>query len=317
MADETTGSVDVIIAAWNSAATIERSVRSALADPAVAKVIVIDDASTDGTVLAAAQGDDGTGRLDIETLPVNGGPSRARNAALDRSKAAWICVLDADDFFEGHRVSRLLTFAGEADAVADDILQVTDTQVGLMAPVPLLSEAPFAPWTIDFETFVARNITAPRTSRKELGFLKPIMRRSFLDAHRLRYAEHLRLGEDFALYASALARGAQYVIVPAQGYVSVVREGSLSSRHSKSDLVGLRDFDNELLRSEQLDAREQRVLKRHARSLDARVQWLEIIEAVKSRDAGRFARPFFRSPAVSKFLLLRLWEQARLRAGRS
>ncbi len=43
----------ILIAARNAAATIERAVRSAAADPAVS-IIVIDDHSTDDTVLARA-----------------------------------------------------------------------------------------------------------------------------------------------------------------------------------------------------------------------------------------------------------------------
>ncbi len=41
--------VDVLIAVWNDARTIERAVRSALSDAYVNHVIVIDDASTDDT----------------------------------------------------------------------------------------------------------------------------------------------------------------------------------------------------------------------------------------------------------------------------
>jgi glycosyltransferase involved in cell wall biosynthesis len=52
--------VAVLIAAHNAAATIGAAVRSALAQPEACEVIVVDDASTDGTgtaALAAAQGD--------------------------------------------------------------------------------------------------------------------------------------------------------------------------------------------------------------------------------------------------------------------
>jgi hypothetical protein len=95
----------------------------------------------------------------------------------------------------------------------------------------------------------------------------------------------------------------------------VVREGSLSARHSEADLVGLRDFDGQLVQRERLSPGERRVLRQHALSLDARVQWLEVIDAVKTRDAVRFVRPFFRSATVSSFLVSRLWEQTRLRSG--
>ena len=56
--------VDVLIAVWNDAGTIERAVRSALSDAYVNNVIVIDDASTDDTasVVASLQAE-AAGRL--------------------------------------------------------------------------------------------------------------------------------------------------------------------------------------------------------------------------------------------------------------
>src|SRR3569832_1510291 len=107
MPPSTDQSVDVVIAAWNSATTIERAVRSALADPAVSHVIVIDDASDDDTAARAAAVTDSP-HLIVRKLPSNAGPSRARNVALELSTAAWISVLDADDYFDGPRIGELL-----------------------------------------------------------------------------------------------------------------------------------------------------------------------------------------------------------------
>ena len=65
-----------------------------------------------------------------------------------------------------------------------------------------------------------------------------MLRRSFLDAHGLRYNEDLRLGEDYDLYARALAKGARYKVVHGCGYAAVVRSDSLSGRHKTRDLCG-------------------------------------------------------------------------------
>ena len=59
---------------------------------------------------------------------------------------------------------------------------------------------------LDLASFVDGSI-ARRKSHAELAFLHPVMRRSFLDDHQLRYNAELRLGEDYDLYARALARG--------------------------------------------------------------------------------------------------------------
>lgn len=66
MIDSAENNVCVIIAAKNASDTIGLAVASALREPEVAEVVVIDDGSTDGTAAAARQADDGSGRLIIQ-----------------------------------------------------------------------------------------------------------------------------------------------------------------------------------------------------------------------------------------------------------
>src|SRR5262249_20890106 len=155
---------------------------------------------------------------------------------------------------------------------------------------------------LSFEQFVRGNVTRRGLLRRELGFLKPLIRRAFLDRHRLRYDERLRLGEDYALYARALAAGARFLLIPAEGYVSVMRDDSISSRHSREDLELLRDSDKDLIAQTSLTAGERQALKSHYQSVDCRVQWAVAIEAVKSREFARFMATFGCSPKVSLFL---------------
>jgi succinoglycan biosynthesis protein ExoU len=164
---------------------------------------------------------------------------------------------------------------------------------------------------------VLGNIQPYGILRKELGFLKPLIRRSFLDHHHLRYNEALRLGEDYALYARALALRARFLVVPARGYASVVRADSISARHDKRDLERLRDSDLELTVSRILTPRERRALKKHYSSVDCRVQWLAVIEAVKLRRYVQFMAAFCRSPKVSVFLMRCLFEQLSQRIGKA
>jgi succinoglycan biosynthesis protein ExoU len=299
-------SVDVIIAAWNCADTIERAIQSALIQPDVRKVIVVDDASADDTALRATALATKTDRVMVRRLVSNCGPSNTRNVALEMSDAPWIAMLDSDDLFLPTRIRALLAYADGHDFIADDLLQVPEGQVEGAGRRPALFNHGSGAYRLTLEDFVLGNIGRRGTQRKELGFLKPLMRSSFLHRNGLRYDERLRLGEDYLLYAHALACGARFVLAPVQGYVSVIRPDSISGRHTRQDLEQLRDANLELGRISTLTARERLALRQHYRSIDARAQWLAVIDAVKARSPVRVVLPFCRSPQVSLFLAKQL-----------
>lgn len=309
-------SVCVIIAAYNAQETIARAVASALAEPGVAEVVVVDDASSDATLARAGAADDGSRRLKLLAQPHNSGPSAARNRAIAESLSPWLCVLDADDFFLPQRIAGLLSYAGQADFIADNIWQVPEDRIDGPRR-SLLEPPPQTPQMISFRQFVLSNITRSGKPRAELGFIKPLIKRSFLDTHGLRYREHMRLGEDFELYARALGLGARLLLVPAQGYVSVVRPNSLSGRHSETDLKHLRDCGRDLLASLPLSPPARRALRRHFLSMDCRLQWRLLILAVKNRDIRSAAATFLRPWPVPWYLAGQLARQCVLRGSRA
>jgi succinoglycan biosynthesis protein ExoU len=307
--------VDVLIAVFNNANTIERAVRSALSNLQVNCVIVVDDGSTDATSSVVKILRDEVGqRLDFHQLDRNEGPSVARNRGLGLSIAPWIAVLDGDDYFLPNRIAALLAACEGADFIADDQLQVKEEDADEAMPTGELLVGHQAVITLDLATFVAKNLSKRKHQRKEFGFLKPIMRRSFLDMHQLRYDEKLRLGEDFILYARALAAGAVFKVIPSRTYVSLVRSDSISGNHAKRDLEQLRESSKVLAMLPQLKASERRLIRQHWNSIDARVQWLNVIDAVKKRNFTAFVSPFFTCRTSFVFLVSQLWEQVVLRS---
>jgi len=307
--------VDVIIAVFNNANTIENAVNSALSNAEVNRVIVVDDGSRDETpsVMRSLMGKVGE-RLAFLQVDHNEGPSAARNRGLELSDAPWVAILDGDDYFLPNRFAALLDASEGADFVADDQVQVMEenSDDALAGGEVLVGHNETI--AVDLATFIAQNLSKGRRQRKEFGFLKPIMRRSFLDLHRLRYDENLRLGEDFVLYATALAMGAVFKVVPFKTYVSVVRSSSISGNHSKGDLERLRERSIDLATLPQLTVSERRLFRQHSDSIDARVQWLNVIDAVKRRSVTAFVSPFFIRWATFVFLLGQLWEQVVLRS---
>jgi succinoglycan biosynthesis protein ExoU len=302
--------VAVIIAAWRASATIGQAVATALGQRETAEVIVVDDCSNDeGATLAAAQAaDDGTGRLKIIALDRNSGPSHARNVAIAASRAPWIAVLDSDDFMEPGRFAALLALAHEGyDLIADDLMQTPEGK-----PVsegrPLWFRGDSTPIDVDFSLFIGSNIPRADRHRSELGFLKPLMRRTFLERHELGYNEAMRLGEDYDLYARALSLGARMRLVPYAGYVSIWRANSLSATRSRADLLAFEAADDRLLASDRLKPTEKWLVRDHRFTTRSRILWIDVIDLLKAGKPFRALSIVLRDPRQAPYVLRGLWK---------
>ncbi len=302
----------VVIAAMNARQTIARAVSSALAQAGVGEVIVIDDASRDSTAKAAMEADDGSGRLIVMRLAHNEGPAAARNQALTRSRLPYFCILDADDYMLPGRLEQLLRLGGDPggdhgwDILADDIVIVPQEleSAGFAINTQDATAAEAATLNVDLETFVMRNISRAGAPRAELGFVKPILSRRFLDARHLRYDERLRLGEDYALYLAALRAGARFKIVPACGYVAVEREDSLSSTHKAADLARLVELDRRHLAAPSgLTTAEKKALAAHARAMKSKFDYAAALEARKLKGLAAGLMRAARTPSAWPYIL--------------
>ncbi|MBS0235698.1 MAG: glycosyltransferase family 2 protein [Proteobacteria bacterium] len=276
-------SIAVIIAAFNSASTIDRAVRSALAEDEVRECIVVDDASGDATVASALRADDGTKRLKVIRLSENRGPAYARNAALDVCTSDYVCVLDADDYFIPGRLRRLLERVTDDDLLADDIIIVPEQQLNAFTSAQNGKIGgdmpPNAGIKLQLADFIRSNIPRRGRPRAETGFLKPIMKRDFIERTRLRYDPALRLGEDYAYYARALMAGAKFRIVGACGYIAVERSNSLSSRHSIADLSELANFDSACISNGNLNDDQRAAFREHLRATNNNIAFRRALSA--------------------------------------
>jgi succinoglycan biosynthesis protein ExoU len=297
--------VAVLIASWRAAASIGRAVASALAQPETAEVVVVDDASGDdgATIAAAKAADDGAGRLKIIALEANGGPSRARNVALAASTAPWIAILDSDDWMEPGRFATLLGLAHEGyDIIADDLLQVKEGHPVSSGHL-LWFNGDRTPVDVSLAFFVETNIPELKRHRTELGYLKPLLRRAFLERHGLGYDEAMRLAEDYDLYARALSFGARMRLVPYAGYVSVFSTSSLSARQNRRDLVVYEAADDRLLASGRLSDAEKKLVERHRFTTRSRILWIDFMETLKSHKPFRALAIMLRDPRQAPYIL--------------
>lgn len=306
MSDMESTGIAVVIAAYNAEATLDRAIASALAQPETAEICVVDDGSSDATAQLATAWAVRDAKVRVIETGKNVGPGAARNTAIAATEAPWVAILDADDYLLPGRFSRLLQAADEVDFVADALIRSVE---GAAPPSP---NAPPNWSSLSFEEFVQGNLGSPRRPL-DLGFLKPIFRRAFIEADGLRYRPEMRLGEDYEFYARALALGARFLVGGPAGYVSIERPGSLSKEHTEDDLMRLRDCDDGLRELKAYSPSELRALRRHWTSVDCRLQWRRLIRAVKEGSLGA-AISTFHTPDAALYLSARLGEQVWLRS---
>ncbi len=127
----------VILPTYNRLRTLPRAVESVMAqDMPEFELIIVDDASTDGTRdwLAGLRDP----RIRTARLDHNGGPSAARNAGIAMASAPVLAFLDSDDVYLPNRLSLpLRVLADEPDVVCTLSSSRKQGRKGEWAPVLL------------------------------------------------------------------------------------------------------------------------------------------------------------------------------------
>lgn len=284
--------VSVLIPAYNVADYLDKSVGSALAQDVEVEVLIVDDCSTDdGATAAAIRRLEADPRVRGFRLPANGGPSAARNRALDEARGDWIAFLDADDWFGPGRLSYLLDVAraAGADAVSDDVLLIKD---GAARPWTTIYEA--TGWTQAEE---GRLISAAEFCRQD-WIIQPMFRAAWLREHPLRFHTVRNCaGEDFEFYMNAMLLGLRWATAREAGYFYRSRPGQLT---------GDRVIADGIIESLEAMARDPRVGgdPELARAMSDRIgrvrkaQWLGFFaDAVRAGRWLQAAAMVLRSPA--------------------
>lgn len=279
----------VVVAAWCAEDMLARSVRSALAQETRSlEVIVVDDASTDGTASIARGLMREDPRVRVLSLERNCGPAAARNAAIEAARGDWLVILDSDDQMRPDRLSRMIAFAERvgADCVYDD-LQPVDPEGRALGPSHLAGLNIEAPQRWSLERFLSG--CGARPGQAAFGYLKPVLRRSFLRRHGLRYDPGLRNGEDFHLIAELLAIGGILWFLPGPGYLYTLRPGSVSRRLDPGHARALSRADTAFRRrhAETLGREARRLMRIRRRNLSDLAAAESAVLAIKARKPFR------------------------------
>lgn len=295
--------VSLIVANYNAAPYVEAALRSALKQSlSEVEIIFVDDCSTDNSVAIARSLASEDPRLKVVALDRNGGPSRARNIALEHARGEWVAILDSDDLMHPKRLEWLLAHADAvgADVVADDLLVFYEDS---SPPHAFLGEECREAFEIGVVDYVASNHLSG-SKRNSLGFLKPLFKRSMLVDWGIGYDELLVNSEDYELVLQLLLRGATYSVVPFLGYFYRKHQQSISHRVGRQALEALL-LSDQAVREEfpELDPDLDLALKARRRSIFDALALLDVVDALKSRKLSAIAHQLWSAP--SSFFLLR------------
>ncbi len=109
--------VSVIMPAHNAASVLERAVASVQAQTfADWELLIVDDASGDGTLALAQRMAVADPRIRVFEHPKQKGAGAARNTALSNARGRYIAFLDADDAWLPEKLDRQLTHLAETSA---------------------------------------------------------------------------------------------------------------------------------------------------------------------------------------------------------
>ncbi|MBK5958809.1 hypothetical protein CCR97_11390 [Rhodoplanes elegans] len=283
--------VSVLLPVYNAVASLGRAVDSVLAQTIEdLELIIVDDASRDGTPSMLADTYGREPRVRIVRLPHNQGPAHARNVALAAAGGTWIGLVDSDDAWQRDRLARLLGRADGLDAVFDNLLEcnpVTGNPAG-----PLFPSLPGGGLTI-------ASLLAPTApgSRYNYGYLKPIIRHEFLRAKGIAYDERLRTSEDLLLYLVLLLEGAVTGTVDEPLYLYTVPVGRSGTASASSNTVP-RDDEVGAAMTEILARYAGRADAASARAIEDRIAYLRRIRPISDFDHARRKREYGRATVL-------------------
>ncbi len=228
--------VSVLVPLYNSAATIERALRSAMRQTlADIEILLGDDASTDAGSDIAQRLASEEPRLRVFRFATNGGKPRVMNRLIEAANGEFLAVLDADDAYAPDRLERLVAAccAHGTEMAADNLLYVDSGVPGEGFGEVVRTGFPVGakPLLLDRQhLFAAANTYADF----DPGILKPIIRRDFAARHALRYIEQSRLAEDFTYLLRFFLAGGRAVLLSEPLYYWTMPFGAHSRRWTET-----------------------------------------------------------------------------------
>ncbi|SEL69525.1 succinoglycan biosynthesis protein ExoO [Jannaschia helgolandensis] len=286
--------VSVIMANYNGADHLAMALRSVLAQSVGhIEILLLDDASSDDSIKVARGVADTDPRVRIFETSRNAGPGAARNRGFEMATGRWIAIVDSDDIIHPCRLERMTT-AGDAletDAVADDLTYFHDASIR-PAGTLMGTNRPEKPAGLSATCFVSADPNAP-----QLGYLKPLIRRTALSG--LRYREDIKIGEDHDLYMRFLLNGGRMHLLPQSYYLYRRHNSSLSYRMHPDDVAAIISAQDDLLRDypDLSDGMLDHMALRRA-ALQRPLAFETLVQEIRGRHFGRAMGQLVHRPSL-------------------
>lgn len=310
--------VSVVMPVYNAAGTLDVAVTSVLAQSLERiEVILVDDGSSDDSVARALALAARDGRVRIFQHPANRGQAAARNLAIDAARGRWIALVDADDEIGPDRL-RTMVDAGDAtgaDLIADSVEFAGMRRAGAPRRLHACETPDGRAQVLTLEALIASDI--PLNGLCSFGYLKPLLRRAFLERWGLRYDEELRFSEDLNLYAQALLRGAHFLLDPGTRYVynqtpvSVSRNGRVLPEIASQALLNNQRLRELAAASGRTDL--QALLTEHGQRWSTVLWFNELKRALRDRRISQVFQLSLDCPSGARGVIRFARDRARMR----
>lgn len=194
--------VSVIVPIYNSEKYLLRAMHAVMGQSFKnIEIICVDDASTDNSLalLQELQKDDN--RIKLIHHDVNKGAAVSRNDGLELARGKYVIFLDSDDYFYESMLEETYEKAATYDA---DVVMFGSEQV--MVFEECVPKEPQVTVRVQYEHSVIDNVKEKRNLLCKVRHVPwdKLVKKSFLDAHQIRFPELLANEDVFYSYATVL-----------------------------------------------------------------------------------------------------------------
>lgn len=204
------GLVSIVMPSYNTAAYIEESIQSVLAQTYTNwELVIVDDCSTDNTdaIVKPYLADN---RIRYLKNEINSGAAISRNLALREAKGKWIAFLDSDDLWHPEKLEKQLTFMDETGYR----FTYTDYQIQLNGQwLPYIYYGPNAVTKRKMKDYCYFSTITVMYDREYVGLIQ---------------IEPLRKNNDYAMWLKIIEKTPCYRLDESLSYY-IKHEGSISS----------------------------------------------------------------------------------------